>query len=120
MTTGDRIKYYRKQAGLTQSELGKKLHTTGACISSWETDRTEPNLGQIVALAEFFDLNITDIVVPKEPDYYANKETLEMAQAIFDNPDLRILFDAAQNSKANDLKMAADLLTRLKETNPDG
>ena len=40
--------------------------------------------------------------------------------AIFDDSDLHALFDAAQNSKPEDLKMAADLLRRLKGTNIDG
>ncbi|HAB94850.1 MAG TPA: XRE family transcriptional regulator, partial [Lachnospiraceae bacterium] len=33
---------------------------------------------------------------------------------------MRVLFDAAQDSRPEDLQMAADLLRRLKKTNPDG
>jgi hypothetical protein len=33
---------------------------------------------------------------------------------------MRILFDAAKDSKPEDLRRAADLLMRFKETNPDG
>jgi hypothetical protein len=42
-----------------------------------------------------------------------------MAQKLFENQGMRILFDAAQNSRPEDLKMAADLLERLKGTNTD-
>ena len=53
-------------------------------------------------------------------EYYINKETAEVAQSLFDNADMRLLFDAAKDSKPEDLKMAADLLKRLKATNPEG
>lgn len=52
--------------------------------------------------------------------YYFDDATAEKAQELFDNPDMRILFDAARDSKPKDLQMAADLLERLKGTNPDG
>lgn len=52
--------------------------------------------------------------------YYFDDATAEKAQELFDNPGMRILFDAARDSKPEDLQMAADLLARLKGTNPDG
>ena len=55
----------------------------------------------------------------KLPQYY-DDDTAEMAQALFENEDMRLLFDAAQGCTPADLKMAADLLKRLKSTNPDG
>ena len=56
----------------------------------------------------------------QQDKYYLNDETAKVAQAIFDDSDLHALFDAAQDSKPEDLKMAADLLRRLKSTNSDG
>lgn len=56
----------------------------------------------------------------EKPSYYLNPETAKLAQEVFDDPNLRVLFDAAKNSRPEDLRMAADLLKRLKGTNPDG
>ena len=56
----------------------------------------------------------------QQDTYYIDSETAKVAQAIFDDTDLHALFDAAQDSKPEDLKMAADLLRRLKSTNSDG
>ena len=44
----------------------------------------------------------------------------EIAQEIYETPGMRILFDAARDSRPEDLQMAADLLRRLKQTNQDG
>ena len=38
-----------------------------------------------------------------------------MAQELYDNPGMRILFDAAKNVSAEDLKVAADLIARMKK-----
>lgn len=54
------------------------------------------------------------------PVYYTDPETARIAQEVFDNPDLRMLFSAARDAKPEDIKLAADMLRRFKETNPDG
>lgn len=54
-----------------------------------------------------------------ETDYYEYRESQQIAQQIMDDADLRALFDAARNSRPEDLRMAGDLLRRLKETNPN-
>ena len=52
--------------------------------------------------------------------YYINEETAKMAQELFDDPNLRVLFDAASDSRPEDIQMAASMLIRFKETNPNG
>lgn len=46
--------------------------------------------------------------------YYLNDETAEMAQALFENRDLRVLFDAARDASPEDLKTTYDMLMALK------
>ena len=55
-----------------------------------------------------------------DEEYYSYKESQVLARQIFADKDLHALFKAAMGSKSEDLKMARDLLTRLKGTNPDG
>lgn len=51
----------------------------------------------------------------KESDkYYLNDETAKMAQALFENRDLRVLFDAARDATPEDLKTTYDMLMALK------
>ena len=58
---------------------------------------------------------------PQNSDgWYINEETAKAAQEVFEDPDLRILFDAARDSRPEDIRMAAEMLRRLKRTNPDG
>lgn len=45
------IRQYRMARGFTQKELAYMMHVSEKTISSWEVDRTEPNIGNIEALA---------------------------------------------------------------------
>lgn len=49
-----------------------------------------------------------------ERKYYLNDETAEMAQQLFENRDLRVLFDAAKDASPEDLKTTYDMLMALK------
>ena len=41
--SGERIRQLRKEAGLTQEALGKKLGVIKQTVSSWENGISEPN-----------------------------------------------------------------------------
>lgn len=55
-TSADRIRHARKEAGLTQEELGKRCGVTRAAVAQWEAQdekkRTEPTLESYRAIAE--------------------------------------------------------------------
>ena len=63
----------------------------------------------------------SDLMEPHTDEHYHVKaETERIAQYIYETPDLRLLFDAARGSNPDNLKLAAELLKRMKETNNDG
>lgn len=47
MTFGEKLKKARTNAGLKQSELAKKLGTTGNTISNWENNVSKPDLDML-------------------------------------------------------------------------
>ncbi len=53
---GSRIKRLRNDNGYTQDELGKKLNVTRQAVSSWERDRTEPDLDLIMNICNLFSV----------------------------------------------------------------
>lgn len=59
---GENIKKYRIQNGLSQTELGAALGVKHGAISSWENNRTEPNLGQIEKMCIIFGCKKTDLI----------------------------------------------------------
>ena len=49
-----------------------------------------------------------------------DEETAKAAQEVFDDPDTRMLFDAARNASPEAIRLAAEMLKTFKKTNPDG
>lgn len=54
------------------------------------------------------------ILTKRKSKYYIDDETAKMAQSIFENKDLRMLFDAAQDAKPEDLQTVHTMLLALK------
>lgn len=116
----ENLTYHMNRNGINGVTLANYMGVSSATISDWMHGKKMPRVDKIKSLANYFGIKMTDLVDEKPQDYYLNPETAQIAQAVYDDRHLHALFDAAQNSKPEDLQMAADLLRRLKATNPDG
>ena len=127
MCLAKNIRYLRRKKEMSQDALadliGYKSYTT---VQKWEMGVSEPPIKQLRRMADLFGVDINDMATvdiekkelePEPPAYYLNPETAAIAQEVFENPHIRVLFDAAKDCRPEDIKMAADLLQRLKETN---
>ena len=56
MTIGATIRQLRQEQDVTQEQLAEALGITSRAVSQWETDRTAPDISQLPALANFFDV----------------------------------------------------------------
>ena len=114
----------RDSKGLKDSDVAKGTGIRSSVFSDWKKGRYKLKYDKLQRIAEFLGVTtdqLTGVQTDVQSDgYYVNEDTARTAQQIFDDPYLRILFDAAQDSRPEDLQMAADLLKRLKKTNPDG
>ncbi len=64
---GDRIRFLRKEKGLTQQELAKCIHMSDGNLSKYELDKLEPNIDSIKLLASFFNVS-TDYLLGLSTD----------------------------------------------------
>lgn len=62
MTLGKNIKNCREKRGLSQPQLADRLGISFKTISSWEIDRTEPNIGMLIKMAAIFNITVDDLV----------------------------------------------------------
>ncbi len=116
----EKIKILRKNRGWSQTELAQRVgYTDKSMISKVEKGVVDIPRSQIIKFAEVFNITASELIGETSEGYY-NDDALDVAQRLFEDKDMRILFDAAKDSRPEDLQMAADLLKRLKATNPDG
>lgn len=110
-------------ANKTQADIARDLRINKATVSSWMNGTRVPRMDKVDLLASYFNVSRTDIMEEystKKRSYYLDPETAQAAQELFDNSDLRALLDAARGNTADNLKLATEMLTRMKGTNPNG
>ena len=125
-----RMKEALSDKRMSAADLSRLSKINQSSLSQYLNGTNKPNSLRAVAIASILEVNplwIMGFDVPKhgaeksqQQEYYHNDETAKEAQKAFDDPNLRVLFDAASGAKPEDIQMAADLLRRLKNTNPDG
>ena len=59
---GSRIAALRRQQGLSQAELARRLHISASAVGMYEQGRREPSLDLIVALSEELEVS-TDFLL---------------------------------------------------------
>lgn len=108
-----------KAKGCSAYQVSKATGIAQSTLSDWKSGKSVPKADKIQKIADFFGVSAEYLMTGNEGDegkkYYMNDETAEMAQALFENRDLRVLFDAAKDAKPEDLKMTYDVLMALKK-----
>ena len=109
------LKSLRERANLTQEELAIKTGVSKSAISMYERGERFPSEQILELLADFFNVDMNMLLGKQtKSTYFLNPKTAEMAQAIYDNPELGYLFDAAKDASPEDLRMATEILQKFK------
>ena len=56
------LKELRKEKNLTQEQLAEKLNVTGRTVSRWETGVNLPDLSLLVEMADYYEVDIREII----------------------------------------------------------
>lgn len=103
-----------KKRGVTAYKVAKATGLTTATFSNWKAGRYAPKADKLQLIADYFGVSVEYLMTGEQPDgYYLNPETAEIAQEIFDNPELRVLFDAARDASPEDLRTVQTMLEAL-------
>jgi len=122
MSKGKIIKRLREQENLTQGELATKVKTSKQNIYKYEnnivtnipSDKIE-SLAKALRTTPSYLMGWEDEIKEEPSGYYTNDETREMVQFLAQNPEYRVLFDAAKDLRPEDVEMVTAMLDRLKK-----
>ena len=131
-TYSNRIRELRKNKSLSQEQLADKLGVTKQAISQLERGTRKPSMAMLESLCDFFNVS-SDYLLGKEDVtirivdkngirkldameiYHQNPEIDHIVKSIRDNPAMHTLFVVANESNPENLKLAAELLKRMKD-----
>ena len=109
------FKYLRLREDLTQKEMADRLGIAKSTVSMYENGNREPDFELLEQIADYFNVDMNFLLgKDKDERYFLDTKTTQIAQEIFDNEELKLLFDAAKDSSPEDLKAVHDMLLALK------
>lgn len=113
MTLHERIVELCKQKGISQSEMERAIGIAKGSVTKWKTQ--DPRSSTLEKVADYFGVTADYLRKGKTDDgYYFNEETAKVAQEIFENKELRALFDATRDSDPEDLRALHNMALALK------
>lgn len=115
MTRYEKIKTLCKERGITITGLERELGFARGSLS--KIDKNQPSADRLEKLSSYFGLPVDyflEVQTLGQQKYYTDDRTADIAQKIFDNKKLRLLFDEAVDASPEDLQTAHDILLALK------
>ena len=58
----EKIKAYRKQYGMSQAELAKRVGVERSAVAKWESGKSLPQAAHLVKLAEIFGCSVDELL----------------------------------------------------------
>lgn len=105
--------------GLKAADVCRGTGLPSSLFSEWKRGKSAPKVDKLQKIADYFGVSIDYLMTGKKEDnnehYYTNEETREIAQEIFENPNLKSLFHAAKDLPPERLKAHIDFIQSLKQ-----
>lgn len=117
MTFAKRLIELRKSKGISQKELANYIDVSPSLVGMYEQGRRKPSFEILEAIADYFNINIDTLYGKDEIEapYYIDPVVSEYAQAVKDNPDLKLLFDASKDMSKSDIDFVVTMIENLKK-----
>lgn len=81
---GGFLRELRKEKELTQEQLAEKFGVSSRSVSRWENGNTMPELGILVELADYYEIDIKEIIDGERKSEIMGKEQKETLQKVVD------------------------------------
>lgn len=91
MSLGKQIQFFRKQKGLSQEQLAKRLYVSRQALSKWESDINVPSVDKIVDVAKELDVSINELLGLESDsnDEYAKLESILNQVVLTQNNEIK-------------------------------
>ena len=81
---GSFLRELRKEKKLTQEQLAEKFGVSSRSVSRWENGNTMPELGILVELADYYEVDIKEIINGERQSEIMEKEEKETLRKVAD------------------------------------
>ena len=79
---GEFLKHLRKDKGLTQEQLAEHFYVSSRTVSRWETGSNMPDVEMLIELADFYDIDICEIIDGERKSENMDNETKDTLKKV--------------------------------------
>ena len=79
---GEFLKHLRKDKGLTQEQLAEHFYVSSRTVSRWETGSNMPDVEMLIELADFYDVDIREIIDGERKSENMDNETKDTLKKV--------------------------------------
>lgn len=104
----------RDLRGVKDADVVRATGITKSTFSDWKSGRSEPKRDKLQKIADYFNVTVDYLMTGEETSgYYLNEETARMAQEMFEDSDMRSLFDMKRNMPPERFKAHMEFMKNL-------
>ena len=105
--------------GVTTADVCKATGIGQSTMSNWKARKNLISGKNAQLIADYFEVSVDYLMTGKEKEggetYYLNDETKEIAQEIFENKELRMLFDVSRKASPEQLNAFYNLIKTMQD-----
>lgn len=79
---GEFLRQLRKDKGLTQEQLAEHFNISSRTVSRWETGNNMPDISLLIEIADFYDVDIREIIDGERKSEKMDKETKDTLKKV--------------------------------------
>lgn len=84
---GNFLRTLRKEKALTQEQVAEQFHVSGRTVSRWENGNNMPDIGILVELSAFYNVDIREIIDGERKSETMNEEIKDTLAKVADYTD---------------------------------
>ena len=100
-----------EKTGKKTSDVAKATGIRASVFSDWKSGRYAPKMDKLQKIADYFKISVSYFT--GEQEYYEDAEAKLLADFLKDNPEYKVLFDAARNVKPEDIELVRQFIERM-------
>lgn len=100
--------------GLKNADVARATGISNMTLSDWKNGKSTPKQDKLMKIAEFLGVSLEYLMTGGEKQgYYLNEDTAKLAQEMFEDEDMRSLFDMKRNMPPERFKAHMDFMKNL-------
>lgn len=103
-----------KRNNVKPATVSKATGVSTATLTAWKKGEYQPKPDKLQKIADYFGVSLDYMIKGIAAEYYFDETTAQIAQRLYQNKELHMLFDATKDASAEELKNFYDMIMIMK------